>query len=108
MPRGNFNDVSKSFGFQEGYLHITRAYSCVFQYPANSQTKVQSPPFTALVWEYEKLDNEWNPIDDEQVPDPIVIRMGDVDKCRPGKLAEKDFDNLNVDPEDLGKDVGTE
>jgi hypothetical protein len=114
MPRGNFLEASKGgVGFQEGFVHIDESFSTNFQYPPNSQTGKQSDPFCALVWRGTRLDSEWNelPGDDNQFE--IVLRMGSgydkakgVTGVRPGKLAEKDFDNLDVEPEDLGSDVG--
>src|SRR5215471_4293441 len=109
MPRANFRETAGGgFGFQEGHVRIERSVSKVFQYPPNSQTKEQSDPFTALVWTATKLDREWNelPGDDNEVE--VVLRMGTVDSCRPGMLKAKDFDNMNVEPEDLGDQVGTE
>src|SRR5215471_16052596 len=110
MPRASFTETAGGggFGFQEGHVRIDRSVAKVFQYPPNATTKEQSDPFTALVWTATKLDKEWNelPGDDNEVE--ILIRMGNVETCRPGMLKAKDFDNMNVEPEDLGDQVGTE
>lgn len=109
MPRGNFNDASKGgLGFVEGYVQITRSTARVFQYPVNSQTGEQSDPFAALVWEGIKLTPEWKQQAGDDVHVEIVNRMGSLDQIRPGKLNPKDFDNVSVEPEDLGVEVGTE
>ncbi len=106
MPRASFSDTPKSgggFGFQEGRVLITESYSTVFQYPPNSQTGKQSKAFCALVWKGQKLDREGNPLEMEDVE--IVHRMGNLENIRPGKVAAKDFDNLDVEPEDLGREL---
>src|SRR5262249_1085364 len=110
MPRANFRETQGGgFGFQEGNIRIDRSVARVFQYPPNSQTKEQSDPFTALVWTATKLDKEWNEFPgDEDNTVEVLLRMGTTDTCRPGKLAPKDFDNMNIDAQDLGADVGTE
>jgi len=109
MPRANFREVQGGgFGFQEGHVRIERSVAKVFQYPPNSTTKEQSDPFTALVWTATKLDREWNDLSGDDNEVEILIRMGNVETCRPGQLKPKDFDNMNVEPEDLGDQVGTE
>ena len=109
MPRGNFLEASRGggAGFQEGFVLIEKSVATVFQYPPNAKTGVQSDPFCALVWTGKRLDSEWNELPFEDGSDfEIVIRMGALDKVRPGQLAAKDFDNLEVEPEDLGAEVG--
>lgn len=108
MPRGSFLDASKGggLGFQEGYVLIERSYSTVFQFPPNSKTNEQSDAFCALIWEGTKLDSEWNELPGDDNGFQIINRMGGLDQVRPGKLVEKDFDNLDVEPEDLGNEVG--
>lgn len=109
MPRGDFREASKGgAGFQEGYVHITRSVSRVFQFPKNQSTGEQSEPFTALVWEGTLLTPEWKPQDIEDNTFEIILRMGDLEKMRPGKLDPKDFDNLSVEPQDMGSTVGAE
>lgn len=109
MPRADFREASKGgAGFQEGYVHITRSVSKVFQYPVNKETNEQSDAFAALIWEGTLLTPEWKPQQTEDNTFEIIIRMGDLDKIRPGKLDPKDFDNLQVDAQDLGNAVGTE
>src|SRR5262245_17822408 len=110
MPRANFREIQKGFGFQEGFVRIDRSVAVVYQYPPNRETKEQSEPFIAMSWEYTSLDSEWNVKgdEDEQQNEPIIIRMGDLSTMRPGKLDPKDFDNMDVLAEDLGSDVGTE
>lgn len=97
---------------------ITKSVIAVHQLPPNSKTGEQSDPFTCLRWTGKKLDSEWNEIAGEEAETTVVIpiRMGKPkesnpskeDAIRPGKLAAKDFDNLDVEPEDLGADVDTE
>lgn len=113
MPRGSFKheDASQGgFGFQEGNLLITKSVIAAHQFPANSKTGEQSDPFCAMRWTGKKLDAEWNELagDDADVTVVIPIRLGSLAEMRPGKLAPKDFDNLDVEPEDLGSDVDTE
>lgn len=112
MPRGNFNEAAKGgAGFVDGYVLITSSVATVFQYPINQTTKIQSAPFPALVWKGLKLTAEWQEKEDaDGNPETfeIVNRMGDLDECRPGQIDPKDFDNLEIDAEDLGKAVGTE
>ncbi len=109
MPRGNLNEVSKGgMGFEEGYIRIDRSVARIFQYPMNSATKEQSDAFPALVWEVTRLTPEWAEMTGETAHTEVVFRMGDLDKIHPGVLAAKDFDNLNVEPEDMGDKVGAE
>lgn len=114
MPRASFSDVSKGgLGFKEGRILVLRSFSTMFQYPPNSKTNEQSDAFPALVWEGLKLNDEGKVIEDgegNQEEVQVVHRMGGKDESnnyaiRPGKLAEKDFDNTDVEPEDLGSDV---
>jgi hypothetical protein len=112
MPRGSFKHEEAQqggFGFQEGNLLITKSVVAVHQLPPNSKTGEQSAPFTCLRWTGVKLDSEWNEIDGEA---PVVLaaelRLGNTEQVRPGKLDAKDFDNLDVEPEDLGDEVDTE
>jgi hypothetical protein len=113
MPRGTFKHedaMQGGFGFQEGYLLITKSVVAIHQFPVNSKTNEQSDAFTALRWTGTKLDAEWNEIAGETNDTTVVIpmRLGMPDSIRPGKLAVKDFDNLDAEPEDLGDEVDTE
>jgi hypothetical protein len=112
MPRGDFNQASKGgAGFVEGYVHVQRSVSKVYQYPPNSQTKEQSDPFVAMVWDCVSLTPEWKvKVDPDGNPETVEIihRMGDLEKIRPGKLDPKDFDNVDVEPVDLESAVGVE
>jgi hypothetical protein len=111
--RGSFKHedaMQGGFGFQEGYLLITKSVVAIHQFPVNSKTNEQSDAFTALRWTGTKLDAEWNEIAGETNDTTVVIpmRLGMPDSIRPGKLAAKDFDNLDAEPEDLGDEVDTE
>lgn len=107
MARKSFADVSKGgVGFQEGRVLIGKSYSTIFQFPPNSTTGVQSDAFTALVWSGHRLDKDGNEIDDGEVE--IPIRMGVPGEINPGFIEPKDFDNLNVEPKDMGKELGVE
>lgn len=108
MPRASlkFEDAAKgALGFQEGNVLIQKSVSAAYQYPPNSKTGVQSDAFCAIVWTGVKCTAEWEPSEEEV---EIVHRIGGLDKIRPGKLAAKDFDNMDAEPEDLGNEVGTE
>ena len=114
MPRASFSDVSKGgLGFKEGRILVLRSFSTMFQFPPNSKTNEQSDAFPALVWEGLKLNDEGKVVEDaegNQEEVQVIHRMGGKDESgnyaiRPGKLAEKDFDNTDVEPEDLGGDV---
>lgn len=113
MPRGSFKheDASQGgFGFQEGALLLTKSVIAVHQFPPNSKSGEQSDAFTAMRWTGKKLDSEWNELGGDETDTMVVIpmRLGTTAEMRPGKLAPKDFDNLDVEPEDLGEDVDTE
>lgn len=113
MPRGSFKHEDSSqggFGFQEGNALITKSVVAVHQFPPNSKTNEQSDAFTAMRWTLKKLDADWNELGGEDTDSTVVlpVRLGTLDQMRPGKLSIKDFDNLDVEPEDLGEDVDTE
>lgn len=117
MPRGNFNEASKGggLGFQEGRILVFASYSTWYQYPPNSTTGKQSDEFPALVWDAYRLNDAGKIIkgeDGEPVEVEVVHRMGGKDETtkkfniRPGKLDAKDFDNLDVEPEEVDEEVG--
>ncbi len=112
MARGSFKheDAQQGgFGFQEGNLLITKSVIAVHQFPPNAKTNEQSDPFVAMRWTGKKLDSEWNEFagdDDQSVV--IPIRLGTISEMSPGHLEPKDYDNLAVEPKDLGNDVDTE
>lgn len=113
MPRGSFKfeDAQQGgFGFQEGYLQIVKSVIAVHQFPVNSKTGEQSDAFVAMRWTGKKLDAEWNELAGEETDTTVVIpiRLGTVSEMAPGKLAAKDYDNLDVEPENLGNEVDTE
>lgn len=113
MPRGSFKheDASQGgIGFQEGHVLVTKSVIAVHQFPPNSKTNEQSDAFCAMRWTLKKLDAEWNELGGDEGDMTVVlpIRLGMLDQMRPGKLAPKDFDNLDVEPEDLGDEVDTE
>ena len=116
MPRASFSDVSKGgLGFQEGRILVLDSYSTMFQFPPNSKTAEQSDAFPALIWKAVRVDDNGKPREDaegnkEEVE--VIHRMGSIDEAgtyaiRPGKLNPKDFDNTDVEPEDLGTDLET-
>jgi hypothetical protein len=116
MPRASFSDVSKGgLGFQEGRVLVVESYSTMYQFPPNSTTGEQSDAFPALVWKGPRLDDNGKPVEDSDGNIPfveIVHRMGNLDEdgktyhVRPGKLDPKDFDNMDVEPQDLGTEMG--
>lgn len=113
MPRGSFKheDASQGgAGFQEGNVQVIKSVVAVHQFPPNSKTNKQSDAFCAMRWTLKKLDSEWNELSGDEADTIVVlpIRLGTLDQMRPGKLAPKDFDNLDVEPEDLGDEVDTE
>lgn len=107
MPRISFKheDNKGSYGFQEGNVHILYSRAVAFQFPPNKQTGEQSDAFPALVWRGVKCDQEWNDTEEEF---EVILRMGGFDQFHIGKVAPKDFDNKDAEPEDLGSAVGTE
>lgn len=116
MPRASFSDVAKGgAGFQEGRIRVLESYSTMFQYPPNSTTHEQSEAFPALVWRAVRVDDNGKPRQDGDGNDievEVVHRMGSIDEAghynvRPGKLDAKDFDNTDVEPQDLGTDLET-
>ena len=109
MARASFRHEDAAKGglrFQEGTIVIRKSFATNFQYPPNRTTNEQSDPFPAIVWQGVRVNSDNEPLEDQPVE--IVQRVGELGKVRPGKLAPKDFDNMNVDPEDLGADVGVE
>ncbi len=114
MPRISFSNVERiGLGFRDGRVRITESTSQVYQYPPNKTTHEQSDAFTAIVWKGVKLNrDDGTEIIDPQTGEPeeiepIVIRMGDLKDLHPAMLDEKDFDNTEVTPTDLGDEVGT-
>lgn len=111
MPRGSLSHkdaMQGGFGFKEGTLLIEKSVVTVFQYPApKDNPKEQSDPFTCVQWTGLKLDKDLNVIEGEE-PVTVQLRLGKTETCRPGLLKEKDFDDTDVIPKDLGDDVGTE
>lgn len=104
-------DAMQGFGFKEGIVVVDKSRVMVFQYPApKDKPKEQSDPFTAVVWDVTKLDKDLNviPLQENEQPTRIVLRLCRVENGRPGLLKEKDFDNPDADPKDLGSEVDTE
>lgn len=117
MARASLTDVSKGgVGFQGGRVLIHRSFSTMFQYPPNSQTGEQSAAFPALVWKAYRVGEDGVAKEDQEGNKEeveIVHRMGAADDngnyaVRPGKLAPKDFDNSDVEPDEIDDEPGSE
>lgn len=113
MGRVSFatKDMSKGAGFfQEGTVVVDKSVTAIHQLPPSKDNpKEQSDPFTCMRWTCRKLDNDFNVISGES-DEPLVlnIRIGMTDTFRPGMLKEKDFDDSDVFPKDLGTEVDVE
>lgn len=117
MARASFSDVSKGgMGFQGGRVHVDRSFSTMFQYQPNSTTGEQSAAFPALVWKAHRLDENGAAKEDQEGNKEeveIVHRMGGADdngnySVRPGKLNPRDFDNTDVEPDEVDDEPGSE
>lgn len=110
MGRVSFatKDLSKGAGFfQEGTVVVDKSVTTIYQFPPNKDNpKEQSDPFTCMKWTCRKLDSDFNVASDEDVV--LHIRIGTTDIFRPGMLKEKDFDDADVFPKDLGTEVDIE
>lgn len=106
MPRVSMKpeDMMGDF-FKEGNVEITSCKCVVFQYPPNKETGEQGEPFTAVQFGFKQLREDFS-VDDDAEGQEIQIKVGTLDKIRPGSLDNPD--DLEAEPEDLGSDVGTE
>jgi hypothetical protein len=101
----------QSFGFKEGIVVVDKSRVAIFQYPApKDNPKEQSDAFTCVIWDVTKLDKDLNIIQlaENEQPTRIISRLCKPESGRPGQLKEKDFDDMDVTPKDLGSEVGTE
>lgn len=112
--RGSFSHkdaMGGGLGFKEGTVLIDKSVVELFQYPApKNAPNQQSDPFTCVAWHVTKLDADLNVIElgENEPPTVIRLRMCTPKVGRPGMLKEKDWDNTEVVPKDLGDEVGTE
>lgn len=114
MPRVGFKheDAQQGYGFKEGWARVQKSRVAVHQYPPSKDPKKgQSDAFTAMRWTLELLDSNRQPKHDEDgapMIEILPIRLGEIGEIRPGQIDPKDFDNLDVEAKDLGKEVNTE
>lgn len=106
MPRVSMKheDAMAAF-FQEGNVEVVKSVCAIHQFPPNSKTGEQSDPFTCVRWTLAKLDEDWKVIEGED-PEVVTVRLGGVDLMRPGNLNNPN--DLDEEPEDLGREVDTE
>lgn len=106
MPRGSFKpeDALKGGFAIEGNFEVTKSVIAVHQLPPNKAGK-QSDPFCAMVWQGYKLDENWARPEDAEIQ-ALALRIGQLSDMRPGSLTNPD--DPNEEPEDLGREVGTE
>lgn len=108
-------DAAKGgFGMQEGNGELVGAVTRVHQYPVNSKTGKQGPPFLCVELEIAHLDKDWNPIENDE-PEKVQYGVGrDKRKVKENGDCEckfhvgeaRDAEDQNV--KDLGHDLGTE
>ena len=106
MPRVSMKKEDMMGGnfFKEGNVEITKCVCAVFQYPGRDGAE-PGEPFPAVVLGFEQLGEDWSAQDGVE-PQEIALRIGSLDKIRPGNL--DDPSDLEAEPEDLGNEVGTE
>ncbi len=106
MPRGSFKpeDALKGGFAVEGNFEVVKSVVSVCQLPPNKAGK-QSAPFTALVWQGYKLDENWKRPEDAEIQ-IANFRIGMLEDFRPGQLTNPD--DLDEEPEDLGREAQIE
>ena len=114
MPKASFasaDTYSGDFGFKQGWGRITRAFTCVHQFPRNKKTGEQSNPTISAAIAIQALTEDLEPKDGvTETTDYLKIDKGEVtadgvwraSKFRPGKADSRDDD----DPEDQGDTPG--
>jgi hypothetical protein len=93
--------------FQEGNVEIIKSVCAVHQFPPNSKTGEQSAKFCAARFTIKRLGDDWSDLESEEDNlETVTIRLGNLDKIRPGNLDNPD--DLEEEPTDLGDEIDTE
>lgn len=107
MPKVSNNPadaIETSVGIQEGNVEIVDCISRIHQFQPNKKSGDQSAPFSCVAVQYQKLDKDMDPTDDD--PEWVYYSLGkdSVEKFHPGTADDADDD----DPSDEGDEVETE
>lgn len=102
------NEAKSSSGsrFKEGNIRVSKSVFAVHK-PGNAESKIA--PVTALVWTVDRLDEDLQPLtDDDGNPLVETLNFGTGGKSLPNLHPAKGDDPEDEQPEDLGDAIGTE